>query len=329
MPVTAVTSDPATLTLTAIGEYPVPVERLWRAWADPRQLERFWGPPQWPATFTRHDMVTGGRSAYLMTGPNGETSRGWWRFVRVDAPRGFEVLDGFADADGEPVASMPETRMVLRFEPTADGSRFVAISTFASVEAMERLLAMGMVEGLSAALAQLDAVLADLRALSAAFPTALEIEDDTHVRITRDVRGSLALVWRAHHDAGLVRRWMLGPPGWTMPVCETATAVGDPYRYEWENEADGSRFGFTGELLESEPPRREVTSERMAGTDGPSTRNELLLSPLPGDRTRIVLRITYPSKELRDQILGTGMIDGMEASYARLEAEVAGAGDAR
>jgi len=173
MPITSIVSDPEALTLTATGEYPVPVERLWAAWADPRQLERFWGPPQWPATFTRHDMTEGGRAKYFMTGPNGETSHGYWRFVRVEAPRVFEVLDGFAHPDGSPNREFPETRMQFRFEATPAGSRFVGVSTFPSVEAMERLLAMGMEEGLAAALAQMDDVLADLRDHAAGFRTAL------------------------------------------------------------------------------------------------------------------------------------------------------------
>src|SRR5690349_16566080 len=102
MPILSVKSDPETLTLVAVGEYPVPVERLWAAWADPRQLECFWGPPQWPATFTRHDLRPGGRSEYHMTGPNGETARGYWDIDSVDAPRSFEVRDGFANDDGTP-----------------------------------------------------------------------------------------------------------------------------------------------------------------------------------------------------------------------------------
>lgn len=322
MPIASVVSDPEALTLTAIGEYAVPVDRLWAAWADPRQLERFWGPPTWPATFTRHDMAEGGRAEYHMTGPNGEKARGYWRFVNVEPKRSFEVVDGFSHEDGSPDRDLPETRMRLRFEPTANGSRFVAVTTFPSVEAMETLVKMGMQEGLSLALAQLDEVLADLREHAAGFQTALEVVDDTHVVVTREVRGSVEQVWRCHHDPSLMQRWMLGPPGWTMPVCEAPAKVGDAYRYEWENTADGSRFGFTGELLESEAPRRAVTTERMIGTDGPGTVNELLLSPRPSGRTRIEVRITYPSKELRDAILGTGMVDGMEASYARMEEQL-------
>lgn len=322
MPITSVVSDPETLTLTATGEYPVPVDRLWAAWADPRKIERFWGPPQWPAAFTRHDMTVGGRSEYHMTGPNGEISRGYWRFVRIEATRGFEVLDGFANPDGSPDRDFPETRMQLRFEATPTGSRFVGVSTFPSVEAMERLLTMGMKEGLAAALAQLDDVLADLGDHAAGFRTALELVDDTHAVVTREVRGSVEQVWRCHHDPALLQRWMLGPPGWTMPVCQVAEEVGGTYRYEWESEADGSRFGFTGELLERQAPRRAVTTERMIDMEGPGTVNELLLSPRPGGRTRIEVRISYPSKEMRDMILGTGMVEGMEACYARLEEQV-------
>lgn len=161
MPITSITSDPATLTLTAVGDYPVPVDRLWAAWADPRKIERFWGPPGWPATFTRHDVAEGGKSAYFMTGPNGEQSHGYWVFTRVEPGRSFEVRDGFAHPDGSPNDAFPETRMKMSFEATPTGSRFVAVSTFASLKAMEELLKMGMLEGLTAALGQVDAVLAE------------------------------------------------------------------------------------------------------------------------------------------------------------------------
>jgi uncharacterized protein YndB with AHSA1/START domain len=320
VPITAVTSDPATLTLTAIGDYPVPVERLWAAWADPRQIERFWGPPQWPATFTRHDMTEGGRTEYHMTGPNGETAHGYWRFVSIVMLKHFEVVDGFANPDGNPNPELPETRMQIRFDATPTGSRFVSVSTFASIEAMEQMLAMGMLQGLTAALTQMDEVLRDLR--DGVLRASLKILDDTHAVVTRDVRGSLQQVWRCHQEAALVQQWLLGPPGWTMPVCEVATEIGSTYRYAWENTTDMRRFGFTGVLLEIEAPRRAVTTERMIGTDGPETTNTLVLSPRAGGFTRIEVHIAYPSKELRDIIIGTGMVNGMELSYARLENDV-------
>jgi uncharacterized protein YndB with AHSA1/START domain len=160
MPVRSITKDPKTLTMTVIAEFTVPVERVWAAWADPRQLERFWGPPQWPATFVRHDFVTGGRSLYYMTGPDGTKSRGWWRIVRMEAPRFFEFEDGFADETGEPNTKLPGTMGRIAFDPIPGGSRMTSVSTFPSLEAMEQLLAMGMEEGLKAALGQMDDVLA-------------------------------------------------------------------------------------------------------------------------------------------------------------------------
>jgi uncharacterized protein YndB with AHSA1/START domain len=161
MPITSVTSDTEALSLTVIGDYPVPLERLWDAWADPRQLEKFWGPESWPATFTRHDMAVGGRSQYYMTGPDGSTSRGWWRFLAVEPRRRIEFEDGFAHEDGRPNENMPTMRMVFTFEQTSTGSRFTGVTAFPSLEAMERLMKMGMVEGMQSALGQLDAVLAD------------------------------------------------------------------------------------------------------------------------------------------------------------------------
>jgi uncharacterized protein YndB with AHSA1/START domain len=160
MPITSVTSDTEALRLTVVGEYPVAVARLWEAYADPRQLEKFWGPETWPATFTRHDMAVGGRSEYYMTGPDGSTSRGWWRFLAVEPGRRFEVEDGFAHEDGRPNEDMPSMRMVFTFESTATGSRLTSVTHFASLEAMERLVEMGMIEGLKSALGQLDGVLA-------------------------------------------------------------------------------------------------------------------------------------------------------------------------
>ncbi len=161
MPITSVTSDTNALTLTVVGDYPVPVERLWQAYADPRQLERFWGPEEWPATFTRHEVEVGGRSEYAMTGPDGTQSRGWWRFLAVEPNRRMELEDGFANEDGTPNDDMPSMRMVFHFEPTDTGSRFTSVTTFHSLESMQQLLDMGMVEGLRSAMGQLDAVLAE------------------------------------------------------------------------------------------------------------------------------------------------------------------------
>ena len=161
MPITSVHKDPETLTMTVVADFAAPLQRLWDAYSDPRQLERFWGPETWPATFTRHEVEVGGRSEYSMTGPDGTTSRGWWRFLAVEPGRRMEVEDGFANEDGTPNESMPSMRMVFTFEPTDTGSRFTSVTHCPSVEAMKQLVDMGMEEGLRSAMGQLDGVLAE------------------------------------------------------------------------------------------------------------------------------------------------------------------------
>lgn len=319
MPITSVVKDPAALTMTVVADFPVPVRRLWDAYIDPRQLERFWGPPTYPAQFTRHDAAAGGKSAYAMTGPEGDVSRGYWQWASVDPERSFEVLDGFSADDGSPNTEMPSMRMVFVFEPTEAGSRLTTTTYFNSADELASLLDMGMEEGMRQAMGQIDQVLADLRSFTADLPTLSQILSDTQVRISRVIRGSADAVWRAHHEKALLQTWLLGPDGWTMPVCEVATVVGDSYRYEWEKGED--RFGFEGELLESQPPFRAVTTERMIGMPGEGTTNEMTLAPVEGG-TLLSILITYPNVEVRDIVLATGMTDGMETSYRRLETEV-------
>lgn len=164
MPITSVTKDAVKLTMTVVGDYPVTQQRLWDAYADPRQIERFWGPPTWPATFKRHDMKVGGRSEYLMTGPNGDASAGYWKFLAVNPSHSFEVQDGFASPDGVENTEMPSMTIKFTFEATKSGARMTAVTTFPSLDAMEQLLKMGMEEGMRSAMAQLDTLLAERRA---------------------------------------------------------------------------------------------------------------------------------------------------------------------
>jgi uncharacterized protein YndB with AHSA1/START domain len=317
MPVTSVEKNLDQLTITIVADFTAPVRRLWDAYTDPRQIERFWGPPTYPSTFLRHDAVTGGRSIYKMIGPEGDEHYGCWDWTAADAPHSFEVLDRFADETGAPNPELPTTRMDFVFSPTDGGSRLVTTSHFDSLEQMQQLLDMQMLEGTKEAMAQIDAVLADLATFSAELAVEAQLLSDTQVRVARVIRGSVEQVWRAHNEATLLRQWLLGPDGWSMPVCEIAAEVGDTYRYEWERDGGGDRFGFTGELLESEEPYRAVTTESMIGLPG-TTLNELSLTAVEGG-TLLSLVITYENLEQRDMILATGMTGGMETSYARLE----------
>ena len=320
MPITSVEKDLDNLTMTVTADFTASRQRLWEAYTDPRQIEKFWGPVEWPATFVRHDVFVGGKSHYFMTGPEGERSAGFWEFLSVDEGKSFEVRDGFAGADGEENTDMPSMRMTFSFEDTDQGSRLVTTTHFGSLDQLEQLLEMGMEEGMTSAMGQIDDVLADLQSFAAGRDTELQILSDTQIRVTRIIRGTVDQVWRAHHDPALMQQWLLGPDGWSMPVCDVATEVGDTYRYEWapNDGTEGERFGFVGELLESDPPHREVVTEQMIGMDG-STTNELTLTPREGATTLLSVVTTYPNAEVRDIVIATGMVDGMEASYARLE----------
>ena len=161
MPIVDIRKDTQALTMTVVAQFAAPVARVWDAYADPRQLERFWGPPEWPATFSRHDFAVGGRSEYVMNGPAGKKSAGFWEFVAIDPQKSFEVKDGFLGEDGKPAAGMPTMRMRFTFEPHDNGTRMTTVTTFPSLQALEQLLNMGMEEGMKAAMGQIDAVLAE------------------------------------------------------------------------------------------------------------------------------------------------------------------------
>ncbi|HUG29527.1 MAG TPA: SRPBCC domain-containing protein [Candidatus Limnocylindria bacterium] len=162
MTVTAVRKDPAALTMTLTAEFDASPERVWQLWADPRQLERWWGPPTYPATVTSHDLAPGGRVEYYMTGPEGDQPRGYWDLVEVDPPKRLAFLDRFANADGSPNDEFPGSEGTVTIEAIGDGrTRMEILSRFPSTEAMEQLVAMGMEQGLTEAVGQIDAILAE------------------------------------------------------------------------------------------------------------------------------------------------------------------------
>ncbi len=154
------TTDPDTLTMTIVAEFEAAPERVWEVWADPRKLERWWGPPTYPATFGRHEFRVGGQCRYFMTGPSGDRPHGWWRIDALDEPRRIEFVNGLAGDDGEPLPEVQPMGGVVTFEPTAGGTRMTVITSFVDSEQMEKMIAMGMQEGMRGAMGQIDALLA-------------------------------------------------------------------------------------------------------------------------------------------------------------------------
>jgi uncharacterized protein YndB with AHSA1/START domain len=160
MSVTNVDKDFERLTLTVVAAFAAPMERVWQLWADPRQLERWWGPPTFPATFAEHDLTPGGTVTYFMTGPDGGRYGGLWRITAVNPPKSLEFIDVFADENGAPVEGMPATAVQMVLTEHEGGTRMELRSTFDTREQMDRIIGMGAVEGMTSAIGQIDALIA-------------------------------------------------------------------------------------------------------------------------------------------------------------------------
>jgi len=161
MSVISSTKNLEALSLTLVAEFNAGVERVWQLWEDPRQLERWWGPPTYPATFETFDFEPGGKAGYYMTGPEGEKPRGWWRFTAIQAPNRLEFDDGFADDDGAPVEAVGTGHATVTLEEIGDRTRMTILSTFESEEQMNTMVEMGMEEGMKDAVGQIDAIIAE------------------------------------------------------------------------------------------------------------------------------------------------------------------------
>lgn len=160
-------------------------------------------------------------------------------------------------------------------------------------------------------------------------PAEVSLPSDTEVRVTRDFKAPRRLVWQAHVDPKLFQRWIGGYPGWSMPVCEMDVRTGGKYRWRWRTDDGGQEFGFFGGYSEVEAPVRMIATEYYdPGTMGGAmdanspTINHTSFTENNGVTTLVTL-LKYVSKEARDAAISTGMTDGMEVSYARLEKLVA------
>jgi uncharacterized protein YndB with AHSA1/START domain len=163
---TVITSSRNTedLSMTVVAEFDADVARVWNLWEDPRQLERWWGPPTYPATFTRFEFEPGGQCRYYMSGPDDFKHYGWWRIESIDRMHRIELANGLAGQDGEPAPGVEPMGGIITFEPTATGTRMTALNKFTDAEQMEEMLARGMEEGMRLALGQVEAVLEPVHA---------------------------------------------------------------------------------------------------------------------------------------------------------------------
>jgi uncharacterized protein YndB with AHSA1/START domain len=162
-------------------------------------------------------------------------------------------------------------------------------------------------------------------------PLDVTLPSDREIRVLRSFDAPRQLVWDCHTKPELARRWLLGPEGWTMPVCVIDLTVGGRFRFVWRNPSDGRQFGTHGRHLEIDAPSRLVTTEEMDGLDGrpmeieapvegPDPAMNTLVLTEEGGKTILTLTMLFPSKEIRDGALQSGMTGGMEESYRRIEA---------
>ncbi|GHD40820.1 SRPBCC domain-containing protein [Mycetocola manganoxydans] len=163
MTVISTNKDVDNLTFTIVAEFDAGPEAVWQVWENPRLLERWRGPPTWPATFEKLEFAPGGDARYYMSGPDGEKARGWWKIVSMDAPRRFAFDDGFAGDDGKPLDPDDTTRCEVTLAEDGNVTRMTSVTTFRSAEQLEQMVEMGMEEGTIGAMGQIDAVLADVR----------------------------------------------------------------------------------------------------------------------------------------------------------------------
>ena len=159
MTVTRIDRDDERLTITRVASFDAPIERVWELWADPRWIERWWGPPGLPATFVDYDLVPGGEVTYFMTGRDGERHRGLWRIAAVEPPTALEFEDVFADGEGRPRTDLPVSCVSVRLSRRGGGTEMQMQTRFASRDDLEAWLATGTLEGQRAAVAQMDRLL--------------------------------------------------------------------------------------------------------------------------------------------------------------------------
>lgn len=160
MPVTDITHDLENLTLTITAQFAAPVRRIWEIYADPRQLEKVWGPKDFPATVVEHSLTPGGRVTYYMSGPGGERYYGYWNVLAVEEPTSFTYEDGFAREDFTPNVELPVSTCVCTFTEKDGGTRAVYATSYPSREALQTVLEMGVEEGSRSAIDQIDDLVA-------------------------------------------------------------------------------------------------------------------------------------------------------------------------
>jgi uncharacterized protein YndB with AHSA1/START domain len=151
--------DLSAASLTVEVLLPTSIDQAFQLWSDPRLLEQWWGPPGYPCTVDDFNLTPGGTVSYAMTGPDGERYPGWWQVIDVEPPFRIHLRDGFGESPTESASQMPVSDTVVTFRAEGDNTNMQMHSSYDSQSALQQVLDLGMEEGLSSALMQIDDLL--------------------------------------------------------------------------------------------------------------------------------------------------------------------------
>lgn len=289
-------------------DFAAPPDVLWRAWMDPKVITRWWGPLGFSTTTHSIDVRPGGAWRFDMHGPDGRNYPNRVIYEEVDEPRRLVYRHAGAE-DTEPICF----HVVVTFEPIGGGTRLTMQSSFPTDEQRQLANEYGAVDG---AVQTLGRLADELGEPSARGSLTITLPSEREILMSREFDAARPLVWRAITTPELVKRWLLGPPGWEMTVCRIDLRVGGAFRYEWRKDT-GEEMGMGGEFREIEPPQRLVNTEQFdeAWYEGEALVMQRLVEHAGGRRTTLNLTVRYDSRAIRDTVLASPMKEGVTACY--------------
>ncbi len=293
--------------------FDAPVELVWRAWTDPQRIGQWWGPRGFSTTTYEMDVRPGGQWRFDMHGPDGRDYSNRVVFDEVREPHRLVYTQDGRTPDLEEVSF----QSTVTFERQGDQTKLTLRMVFASTADRDRVCRQyGAVEGGIETLARLADHVSDAgegTGLTIALPNACELV------IARRFDAPRHLVYDAMTNSEWLKRWLLGPPGWSMDTCECDVRVGGRFRHHWRN-TDGAEMAMSGVYQELVPPERIVQTETFEfGCDAQAGEQHATLVLTEQDNgTAFTLTIRYPSQQARDATIASGVDHGLAATYDRL-----------
>ncbi len=300
--------------------FEAPPELVWRAWTDPEQVVRWWGPRGFTTTTRAMEVRNGGEWRFIMHGPDGRDYANLITFEEVVEPRKLVYAHR-----GEGADEGVKFRTTVLFERTGEGTKLTMRMVFPTAEDRERVVReYGAVEGGIQTVGRL----ADhLREKTGAGRLAMTIAlpSEREILIGREFDAPRGRVWDAMTKPELLKKWLFGPPGWEMTECTEETRAGGAFRWAWRGPS-GEEMAMRGVYREVRAPERIVRTETFEfGCEAQAGEQVGTLELTEeGGRTSLRLTLLYPSREARDGAVASGMEHGMAAGYERLEGMLAG-----